>query len=255
MTTALRVFAAGPSECGKTRLCWELFVSRFPRRLTFDFPREVRAKLNPDAITVYSYAEVRDALGDLAGVKSWHIALCLDPSSARDVAPKVCRLLAHPTRSDDERTYARSIGGLVVDCYEVHELAPNGAAPDDVRALVTRGRHERISVVVATQAPSLCDRRFSENANVLIAFATQEHTAWKFWSSKTCARVADMIDEQEQYHAAYFDKGSRTIYWLDDRRAVLRVTDYAGNEITAGDDAGTSRPDAELEVGEPSAAN
>lgn len=241
MSSALRVFAAGPSECGKTMLLYDLVVSRFPRRLTFDFAREVRASLNPDAITVYTYAELREALHDLAGVRQWHVALCIDHADARTIAPQVCRLLAHPTTHDGERTYARAIGGLVVDCYEAHELAPNGKTPDDVRGLVTRGRHEGISVVVASQAPALVDRRFSENAGVLVAFATQEHTAWQFWASKTCSAVADLIDEQPRYHAAYFDKAARAIYWLDDRRRVLRVTDYKGRVLRGeahGDTAG-----------------
>lgn len=239
--TALRVFIAGPSECGKTRLAWDLYVSKFPRRLTFDFAREVRELLDPDAITVYSYAELREALGDCAAARRWHIALCLDHAEARTVAPKVCRLLAHPTTSDDERTYARSIGGLMVACYEAHELAPNGMCPPDVRRLATGGRHESVSVVVASQAPALVDRRFSENAEFLVAFATQEHTVWKFWQHKTCGEVADMIDAQPRYHCALFEKAKRRIYWLDNQRRVLRVTDYKGC-LVLGEPSGITGP-------------
>jgi hypothetical protein len=236
--TALRVFIAGPSECGKTRLAWDVWASRFPRRLTFDFAREVRAELNPDAIAVYSYAELREALADCARASRWHIALCLDHADARTIAPKVCRLLAHPTTSEDERTFARSIGGLVVDCYEAHELAPNGMCPPDVRGLVTRGRHEGISVVVATQAPARVDRAFSENAEYLVAFATQEHTVARFWAAKTSPAVAEMIDEQPRYHCALFEKSRRRIYWLDDKRRVRRVTDYKGRTLSAATHSG-----------------
>lgn len=248
--TALRVFVAGPSECGKTRLAWDLYVQKFPRILTVDFAREVRELLDPDAITVYSYAELREALGDCAKVRQWHIALCIDPAEARTLAPKVCRLLVHPTTADDERTYARAIGGLVVACYEAHELAPNGMCPPDVRRLATGGRHEGASVVMASQAPARVDRAFSENAKYLAAFATQEHTVWAFWAKKTCGAVADMIDEQPLYHVALFDKGPRRIYWLDDRRRVKRVTDYKGRTLS-----GASHTTGPADAGDSDRAN
>lgn len=242
--TALRVFISGPSECGKTRLAWDVYVSKFPRCLTIDFAREVQSQLDPDAITVYSYHGLREALAECARAERWHIALCLDHAEARTIAPKVCRLLAHPTKSEDERTFARSVGGLVVACYESHELAPNGMCPPDVRGLVTRGRHEGISVVVATQAPARVDRAFSENAEFLVAFATQEHTVTKFWTAKTSPLVAEMIDEQPRYHCALFKKSTRQIFWLDDRRRVKRVTDYKGRSLSAAAPKTTGPVDA-----------
>lgn len=229
----LVVVAAGPSECGKTQALEDLFLCDAPRRVSIDFNGEVRAKHNPDAIEVYSVDGLRDALTAAAGYERWHVALCVDPDAMPEIAPRLARMLNPARTSSDHRSFAREVGGVAIDCSEARNAFPNVKATwaQQMVAMCERGRHNRLSVFAATQAPQSVDRRVTDNANHLLAFRTQEEAVWAYWRATTSTAVADAISELPQYHCAWIVKDEQTVFFLDEHRETLRVVDYKGRTL------------------------
>src|SRR6185312_2749366 len=101
---------------------------------------------------------------------------------------------------------------------EARNLMPNlksGWASHTI-AWAERGRHNCLSLFMATQAPQSVERRLTDNANHLLAFRTQEDAVWSYWRATTSARVADMIADLEQYHCAWIVKDEQRVYLLDE---------------------------------------
>jgi hypothetical protein len=228
---ALVVLGAGPTGTGKTTALFELFVSRFPRRVTFDFVGEVRRKFNPDAIEVYSYEEFLKALRVCARGSRWHIAVIYDPDGRPELAGQVARVLNPPRTSDDHRSFSRAVGGVAIDCSEADFIFPNGRTDPAVRGLAQRGRHNRVALLMATHAPALVDTRLRDAAGYYLAFRSQEDVVWRFWQRATSGTLADVVATLPPYHCGYIVKAEQRMYVLDERRAVTRVLDYAGAEL------------------------
>jgi hypothetical protein len=226
----LVVLAAGPSLTGKTTALYELFIRRFPRRVSFDFVGEVREKFNPDAINVFSYREFVAALRRCAVYPRWHIALVYDPDAKPELAEQVCRLLNPPRESEQHQSFAKAVGGVSIDCTEADFLFPNGRTPASVRGIVQRGRHNRLVMLAATQAPALVDTRLRDGADYFLAFRSQEEVVHKFWRGITSAAVADRIATLPPYHCLYIVKAEQRIYHLDASRRVVALLDYTGAE-------------------------
>lgn len=222
------VLAAGPSECGKTTALYEMFVRACPRRVSFDFQAEIQRKFNPDAITVYSYADFMRALKACARYSRWHIALVYDPEAEPEVAEQVVNVLNPKVTGPDHRSYSIAVGGIALDCSEADFLFPNGRTAPAVRGLVQRGRHNRLAVFMATHAPALVDPRLRDAADYFLAFRSQETRVFKFWQDTASTAVADTIASLPLYHCAYIVKGEQRVYLLDQNRRVRRVLDYTG---------------------------
>jgi hypothetical protein len=224
----LVVLAAGPSFCGKTTALQELFGKRFPRRITFDFQREVSRKLNPHAIDVYSFADFMRALRLCARGTRWHIALIYDPEAEPELAEKVCRVLNPAITSESHKSFSRAVGGIAIDCSEADFIFANGRTAPAVRGLVQRGRHNKLAVLMATHAPALVDTRLRDAADYYLAFRSQEDVVWRFWQRATSGAVANVIASLPEHHCGYIVKAEQRVYLLDERRRVTRVLDYTG---------------------------
>lgn len=224
----LVALAAGPGGTGKTTALYEMFISRCPRRVSFDFQGEMRAVFNPAAIDVFSFGEFLAALRRVAALPAWHIALIYDPDAQPDLAAQVVAVL-NPARSSSAHTsFALAVGGIAVDCTEADFLWPTGRTLPALRGLVQRGRHNRLCIFAATQAPALVDNRLRDGADYLLAFRTQEDVVWKFWQRVTSARVADMIASLPRFHCGYIVKAAQVVYLLGADRRPYRVVDYTG---------------------------
>lgn len=224
---------AGPSECGKSQLLWDLFLSKIPRRLSIDFNDEMARKFNPDAIVAYSLDDCLAALRTAAGYASWHVALVTPIETMKDVVPKLARYL-NPTRSGPDHTsYPIAVGGMSIDCSEGAEFFPNLGA-EWVRhgsGFFSRGRHNRLTMLMATGRPQDINRRATEHADHLIVFRTQEQRSLKYWAEQTSPAIADVIAELPQFHAAWIQKEKFLVYVLDDKRAVTRILNYQGADV------------------------
>ncbi|HEY6201351.1 MAG TPA: hypothetical protein VI231_22295 [Candidatus Binatia bacterium] len=229
----LIVVAAGPSECGKTRAMEELFLHDAPRRISIDFVGEVVQKYNDDALELFSIDELRDALVECAKHDRWHIALCIPPESMPDAAPRLARLLNPARTSSDHHSFPREVGGVAIDCSEARLFVPNMKSTWAAHSVsfVERGRHNRLSMFFATQAPQSVERRVTDAADHLLAFRTQEEAVWNYWRSVTSSSVADTIAALPKYHCAWIVKDEQAVYLLDAEREVYRVLDYAGHDM------------------------
>jgi hypothetical protein len=225
-------FAAGPSQCGKSRALWDLMVSKFQRRVSFDFVGEV-LRFNPQAVRVFSYEEFRRELVKAASRPAWHIAISVDHARIPDIAPKICRLLVPPVTSADRASFSRAVGGICIDCSEADYLAPNGRTTPEVAALFQRGRHDWVSLAMATQHPALVDRQVTNNAQFLLAFQSAESVVLGYWKRTTSAAVAELISELPKFHCAYIVKPAQQVYLLDDERRPYRLLDFKGRETRA----------------------
>lgn len=244
--------AAGPSECGKTRALEDLFLLHAPRRLSLDLNGEVKGK-HPDAIEVYSIAELREQLAAVVDRERWHIALCTSAERLADMSPELARIFNPEKTSAQHISYPREVGGVAIDCSEARAWVPNLKAKwaQHNVAYFERGRHNRLSLFVATQYPQSVDRRVTDNASYLLAFRTQEDAVWEYWQRSTSRTVADLIAALPQYHCAYIDKDAQLVYLLDDERETYRVLDYKGADVAESDTGAndTAASDAPAEIG------
>lgn len=229
----LVVVAAGPSECGKTRALVELFLAAAPRRVSIDFIGEVRRKYSPTAVEVFSIAELREQLAAVAHLERWHIALCTDPESIPDMAPELGRMLNPARSSSAHKSFPKLVGGIAIDCSEGRNFVPNSkvAWASHTVAMFERGRHNCLSMFIATQAPQSIERRVTDAANILLAFRTQEKVVRAFWSDLTSDEVATLVRRLPAYHCAWIEKDRQVVYLLDERRNCYAVLDYDGKEI------------------------
>jgi hypothetical protein len=224
-------YAAGPKGSGKTQALWDLFISRAPRRLSIDFTGEMTEKYNPQALDVYSLTELKAVLRRCASYQRWHVALSMPKAQLQEAAPELARMLNPSKTSSEHRSFSREVGGVAIDCSEAAHWLPNGRSHPDTLEFVQGGRHNRIHLLLASQTPAAVATEVRNAADYFLAFRTQEHTVWKFWSTVASPAVADMVAELPLYHCAYFVKAEQAIYVMDERRRVLRRLDYRARAL------------------------
>lgn len=247
-------YAVGPKGTGKTRGLWDLFISKFPRRVSIDFTGEMKEKYNPQAIDCYSIDELRDALRACSKRTMWHVTLSMrkdelqrrarftdaDDPKAREAnerrrrampAFQLSAMLNPPRTSAEHRSFSREMGGVAIDCSEAAHLFPNGRTHPDLLEFIQGGRHNKLHLFMASQAPAAVSPELRSAADYFLAFRTQEHTIWEFWAKVASPAIADVIAELPDYYCAYFVKREQRVYILDEKRQVTRVLDYRGNEV------------------------
>lgn len=157
-------FVCGMKRSGKSHLL-DLLASRFPRRIIFDFVGEYDGKI-ANAKTCYTLSEAVNAL--LTAKKrgdKWTVVCTLADK-------EVPQLLAAIT---GKNSWARSVGGVVIQCGEVDLIAPNNQGiATEVRHIFQRGRHYGISALVATQRPRDVHRVVTAQSDIICAFRQHE---------------------------------------------------------------------------------
>lgn len=240
-------YAVGPKGSGKTRALWDLFISRHPRRLSFDFNGEMH-ELNPNAIQVFSSFETDPQLEELqrvlkqcAGYQAWHVALVLPPqdlvpntTERKKFVKRLARILNPAKQSEDHKSFSISCGSIAIDCSEATRLVPNGRAHPDMLGFFQTGRHNWLHLFMASQTPAKVDPEVRNAADFFLAFRTQETTVWKYWADVASPAIADVVAELPRFHCGYFVKAEQRVYVLDDRRRPYRTLDYQGRAVTRG---------------------
>lgn len=161
-------FASGRKRSGKSHVLAQL-ASRFPRRIVYDFVGEFYGRI-PDAIETRTLSQTLDALVAVRKNPRWTIVAMVDP---RDV-PSIIGAIA-PVGQIPEGSYSYSVGGIVQECGECDNIAPNNASisPEVIDSL-QRGRHFRLSTLFGTQRPRMTHRSVTAMADVLLAFKQKE---------------------------------------------------------------------------------
>lgn len=170
---SLRAFLAGNSGVGKSTRAWQLYLSRFPRRLLIDQTgewEEPNAGIGfpgADAVS-YTVPGAIEAIRRLAPRGKWTVALGLDASELPEL---IDWLIPVPNLKDSP---VRAMGGAVILVDEVDLLAPQGYAIEPVRTLYRRSRHVGLSVVSTTQRPSNVSREVTAQCWQVLALHLSE---------------------------------------------------------------------------------
>lgn len=156
------VTVTGRKGSGKSALlAW--WASQFPRRLVLDFTGEHKGDV-PAPLVAWGLAATVKLLRRLAGLERWHIVAQLEPGD-------VPRLLAHLMPMGAQQSPALAMGGLVIECGELNEIAPNHSGiRREVAAMFTRGRHHRVSVLGAARTATELHKITTSQADVICAF-------------------------------------------------------------------------------------
>lgn len=170
---SLRSFLAGNSGVGKSTRAWQLYLTRFPRRLLIDQTGEWEEP-NPgigypgaDQVA-YTVPGAIEAIRRLAPKGKWTVALGLDPAELPEL---IDWLIPVPNLKDSP---VRAMGGAVLLVDEVDLLAPQGYATEPVRTLYRRSRHVGLSVVSTTQRPSNVSREVTAQCWQVMALHLSE---------------------------------------------------------------------------------
>lgn len=223
----LIVFGCGPKGSGKTRFLHEMFARRTPRLITLDVVGEA-GELDPECIQAAGMQELRRALAYCARAgRRWHVAAALD----REELPALFRVLAPPFASG-RTSFARSVGGVALQCSEIDDVAPASGADPEIIAAWRRGRHHCLSIYAATQRPASCARDVSAQADVLFSFATHEPRDLEYLARATSKPVAALVAELPRYHAMYYHRQASRVFLTDQSQRAYRVLSLAGAPIT-----------------------
>jgi hypothetical protein len=196
------VFVAGKKASGKSTLLYEYFVANYPRTISLDFVGDVKER-NPEAIEVVGYTALLAKLKELvaAGVHNWHVAAVFDSYTESEL-PNLFRLLC-PPYNPQQVSFSRAIGGLALECSECDVILPNGGAAVEARNMVKRGRHNLLSLFLATQRPQECSRLCTSQADYIISFAMHEPNELKYFG-RISPRYASLLQSLPKFHSAWY---------------------------------------------------
>lgn len=167
--------AIGMKRSGKSHLLAQL-AALFPRRVLVDFMGEFAGL--PNAIHADTIQSAVAALKSVQPKERWTVVLQLHPAEVIQIIEALC---------DQRRGYARSVGGLVIECGEADQLAPNSAKISPVvHSLFARGRHiGPVSALMAVRRPQEINRIATSQSDVVNVFRLHE--------PRDSAYVADII--------------------------------------------------------------
>lgn len=172
----------GRKGSGKSRVLGS-YARRFPRRVILDFTGEHERE--PGARVGYTLRQCAVALAAArASGQRWTVVCALDP---RDVPALLAALM--PLGMHGGESFARAVGGLVVECGEINEIAVNHAGiAREVSAMFTRGRHHWLSVLAAARTSTEMHKIVTSQADVVCAF--RQHQA------RDVARIGELMGER-----------------------------------------------------------
>lgn len=197
-----------------------MFVPKWPRVISIDVNGEA-PKYNPDAIECTSVDEVLDValFARVKGFDRWHVQAVLD----RAELPRLFRILAPEYKgSAAPPSITRAVGGIAVECSEAYAFAPNAGAHPDVLESFFRGRHHGLAFLLAAQRATALTVAARSQADVLVAFRTTDPNELTWAATKFGVQAVDHIRTLEKYHCAMYVDGESSIYWLNDKREVVR---------------------------------
>lgn len=200
------VFCAGKKGSGKSTLLYDYFVAPSPRTISLDFVGDVKER-DPNAIEVVGYAPLIAKLQELvrAGIQRWHIAAVFDAYTESEL-PKLFRLLC-PPYNPGKQSLTRALGGMALECSECDVILPNGGASIEARNMLKRGRHNLLSLYLATQRPQECSRLCTSQADYIISFAMHEPNELKYFA-RIAPRYSALLPHLPPFTSAWYDPAS-----------------------------------------------
>jgi hypothetical protein len=104
----------------------------------------------------------------------------------------------------------------VLECGEVDIIAPvhGGGSAVEVTDAVARGRHARLSFLLATQRPAQCARILSSQSDAIYSFRMHEPRDVRWLSDAAGTQYAALARALPKYHVVEFvsETGRVTVY-------------------------------------------
>lgn len=226
------VAVVGKKGSGKSFLLDGVFVAQHDRVITIDQTGEA-AEAHPGALYARGLVNTYNAIGELHaqawrgddGPGRWHLITALD-------VPEVLALFDRlaPSFSDNRRSLSVVLGGVCVQCDEIDVIAPaSGTAPEFTQA-IARGRHHRLSLLLATRRPAECSRMISSQADMLVSFAMHEPRDVRWLRDSGGEAFAAAVRHLPRYSCAVLYTDTGTVEVWDRNRNVRRIVDGLADE-------------------------
>lgn len=216
----IRALAVGVTGSGKSYLLRRSFCRKHPRVLHLDFAREARKEARPDDIVVQGAAATLEALRSAADFDTWDIwAYFPNP---RDAVP-VLRALTY-SRDLRSATLSEILGGVMVECSELVEIAGRGADPA-VMGLWRAGRHSGISIAGATQYPRDVRATVRSQSEHVYVFAMTDELSFEWARQNFGKPAARLVRNLPPYHCLHARMRSPWVELLDEHQKPYRRID------------------------------
>lgn len=201
----LVLIATGRKRSGKSHLL-DMHARQFPRRLVLDFTGEHQHDV-PAPLVAWSLRELGRLLARVADRPRWHIVAELVPDD-------VPQLLAWLIPAGRGVGYSLAVGGMVLECGELNEFAPNrGNLPREVAVLFSRGRHQWLSVLGAARRATEINLLATSQADVICAFRQHQESDVR--------RIAELMGERAVPQLQRLARWEYLRYFVDDGRLEL----------------------------------
>lgn len=152
---------------GKSHWLYESFIRHAPRVIHIDPNGEYLE--DRDVLLVSGWDALLDALEACATFDEWRIAVALED----DDYARLFALLA-PRENFGKGSLSRALGGVSLECGEVHVIAPNGRTVPAIKGGWQQGRHHRLNIYAGTQRFAECDRIVTSQSDIVAIFMQSE---------------------------------------------------------------------------------
>lgn len=213
----------GRKGSGKSWLIAKRLGPLFPRRITIDWTGEGR-ELYPNAREVFGVPAVIEAIGDSARESDrWQLIAVVDPGEV----PQLLRVLAPRYDGGKRPSLSAAVGGLAIECAEIDVIAPasGGPASSAVTDAIARGRHVRLSFLLATQRPAQCARILSSQADQLLSFRMHEPRDLRWLRDAGGEMFAQRVRRLSAFHYCRYDARTGQVTEFDPRGREVGATD------------------------------
>lgn len=205
----------GRKGSGKSHVAGQ-YARRFPRRLILDFTREHIADV-PPALVAWSLPECIALLRRVASYQRWTIVAEISPKDTPALLAKLIPL-------GRGVGYSQAVGGMVIECGEMNQIAPNHSGiADEVANMFSLGRHHWLSVLAAARRPTELHGIVTSQADVICAFR-QHHAA-------DVKRIADVMGDRVVPALARLQQWEYLRYYVDYGRLEHVRADGRATEI------------------------
>lgn len=204
----------GRKGSGKSHLLAQ-YARGFARRLVLDFTGEHQRDV-PAPLVAWSLQDCARILRHVAGHPRWTVVAELHPSD-------VPRLLGAIIPMGRGTGYSAAVGGMVVECGELNEIAPNDRGmAREVGAMFSRGRHQWLSVLAAARTSTEINKLATSQADVICAFRQHQEADVRRIAELMGDRAVPALRSLQPYeYLRYFVDFGRLEHVHADGRAEL----------------------------------
>jgi hypothetical protein len=207
------IVVTGRKGSGKSTTLVKHIAPQFPRVLMPDWTGEGREHY-PGAVEVVGVSDTLDAMQNAykEGLTEWRFIVLCDPSEVADL----CGALV-PKYDGKTTPLSAMLGGVAVECHEMHLIAPvSGAGRSaEIMDVMARSRHARLSWLCAGRRPAELSRFLTSQLDGLYSARMHEPRDLKWLSDAGGDEYSKVVSELQEFHFARYDANTGAIAVLD----------------------------------------